>query len=174
MDPMSFETQGPSKHMRRQKMGKIFTHVIWWTQWGLKSGSIKAHEVVKKFGWVHQITWVFWVLMRFCGPKNLIWFDGPWKSSTVHQDTWGLGPGKHMRFSSRNGSIKTHEGARGEKQLKTLINLGPSNHMRIGQGKILIWVHQITWVFRVQQITWRGKKCAKFGRVHQITWVPNY
>ena len=42
-----------------------------------------------------------------------MWFDGPWKSTRVHQFTWGF------------GSIKTHEVLKGEK-----LDLGPSNHMR--------------------------------------------
>jgi hypothetical protein len=51
--------------------------------------------------------------------------------------------------------------------------MGPSKDMRFWKGKILIWVHQKTWGFWVHQKTWGGEKLAKFGRVHQKTWVPN-
>ena len=109
--------------------------------------------------WVHQITWVFCALLCFGGPKNLMWFDGPWKPSNhvmfwVHQNTWGfsrvVGPSKHMRFwEGKNlkslvrvhqitwgfGSIKTHEVLTGEK-----IDFGPSNHMRfLGPSNQMRW-----------------------------------
>ena len=50
--------------------------------------------------------------------------------------------------------------------------MGPSNDMRFWKGKILIWVHQKTWGFWVHQKSCGGEKLAKFGRVHQKTWVP--
>ena len=109
--------------------------------------------------WVHQITWVFCALLCFGGPKNLMWFDGPWKPSNhvmfwVHQNTWSfscvVGPSKHIRFwEGKNlkslvrvhqitwgfGSIKAHEVLTGEK-----IDFGPSNHMRfLGPPNQMRW-----------------------------------
>ena len=124
-------------------------HVVWWTQWGWKYGSIKSHEF-----FVHSCALMdpktscglmdpanhqgsikpHEVLgppkhMRFScvvGPSNHMRF---WEGKTlkilirVHQTTWGF------------GSIKTHEVLKGGK-----LDLGPSNHMRfLGPSNHMRW-----------------------------------
>ena len=117
--------------------------------------------------WVHQITWGFCALLCFGGLKNLMWFDGPWKSTRVHQTTWCFGSTKTHEILARSGSIKTHEVLRGKNF--EIPYKGPSNHMRF-------WVHQNTWGFsRVvgpskHMRFWEGKNLKSLVRVHQITW----
>ena len=146
-------------------------HILWWTQYKIqnvmscdgpnevwKSGSIKRHEF-----FVHSCLPVdpktSCLLMD---PEN---HQGSIKRHRfwVHQKTWGfgrdVGPSKDMRFYK--GKLWNH-----------MYQLGPSKDMRFWKGKILIWVHQKTWGFLVHQKTWGREKRAKFGRVHQKTWVP--
>ena len=52
---------------------------LWWTQWGLKI-------------WVHQSIWAFFCTHVFW------WTQKPWKSSRVHQTTWGFGSTKTNDF----------------------------------------------------------------------------
>ena len=57
-----------------------------------KSWSIKSHE--------------FFVHSCFSGPKNLVWFNGPWKSSRVHQTTWGFGSTGYYFFTRHCGFLE--------------------------------------------------------------------
>jgi hypothetical protein len=124
-------------------------HVVWWTQWGWKYGSIKSHEILctHVFWWTQKPHVVWWTLKIIKGPSNHMRF---W----VHQNTWGfsrvVGPSKHMRFWEGKtlktlirvhqitwgfGSIKTHEVLKGEK-----LDFGPSNHMSfLGPSNHMRW-----------------------------------
>ena len=108
------------------------------------------------FQWTQKPHVYWWTQKIIKGPLKDMRFWG-------HQKTWGfgweVGPSKDMRFYK--GKLWKH-----------MYQLGPSKDMRFWKGKILIWVHQKTWGFWVHQKTWGGEKWAKFGRVHQKTWVP--